>query len=292
MNRMCNNMFDIILRYIPFYSIAVAWFISVFLSGTYSVSITELKVPPYIKNGTGSATILDCLYSLRPEEQTSDSGLVVKWFFNKSPNPVYQWIYNQKPQGLGVLKGRLWLDYRATDNNATAHRALYIYNPTVELSGEYKCTVSTNVDEDFSIKKMVVFAPEKRLEMFHTRFDLETINVTCRAIGVYPMPIITLYNDSIKFNEVVISSAERTNAYDVTAYVLIPDTDLSSPTTFDCDLQIPNTPYSNKKTMQYYPGNTESLSSISDNGVSISRRSILDVSIVTLASYLILNIRF
>lgn len=81
----------------------------------------------------------------------------MKWFFNKSPSPVYQWIHNQKPQGLGVLKGRLWLDYRATENNATAHRALYIVNPTVELSGEYKCTVSTNLDEDFSIKKMIVW---------------------------------------------------------------------------------------------------------------------------------------
>lgn len=41
-------------------------------------------------------------------------------------------------------------------------------------------------------------APEKRMEMFHTRFDVETINVTCRAIGVYPEPVITLYNDSMK----------------------------------------------------------------------------------------------
>ncbi|KAL6954457.1 hypothetical protein U1Q18_050267, partial [Sarracenia purpurea var. burkii] len=127
------------------------------LVGTYSVSITDLKVPPYIRNGTGKPTILDCQYSLRADEQASDSGLVVKWFFNKSPNPVYQWILNQKPQGFGVLKGRLWLDYRASENNSTVHRALYILNPTVELSGEYKCMVSTNLDEDWSVKKMVVF---------------------------------------------------------------------------------------------------------------------------------------
>lgn len=131
-------------------------FVYFLITGTYSVSITDLRVPPFIKNGTGSI-VLDCLYSLRPEEQSADSGLVVKWFFNKSPNPVYQWIHNQKPQGLGVLKGRLWLEYKASDNNATAYRALYINNPTVELSGEYKCTVSTNIDEDFSLKKMVVF---------------------------------------------------------------------------------------------------------------------------------------
>ncbi|XKL61401.1 hypothetical protein PGB90_008458 [Kerria lacca] len=127
-----------------------------------SVSITELRVPPYIKNGTNSSTILDCIYSLRPEEQSNNSGLVVKWFFNKSPKPVYQWIHNQKPQVLGILKGRLWLEYKATENNATAYRALFILNPTVELSGDYTCRVSTNVDEDFSIKKMIVWEREIR----------------------------------------------------------------------------------------------------------------------------------
>ncbi|KAK7575776.1 hypothetical protein V9T40_012062 [Parthenolecanium corni] len=139
--------------------------------GAHSVSITDLRVPPYVKNGTNNAAILDCLYSLRPEEQSADSGLVVKWFFNKSPNPVYQWIHNQKPQGLGVLKGRLWLDYRASDNNATAYRALYILNPTVELSGEYKCIVSTNVDEDFSIKRMIVWGECKILISFFPAYS-------------------------------------------------------------------------------------------------------------------------
>jgi hypothetical protein len=37
------------------------------------------------------------------------------------------------------------------------HRALFISNPTTELSGEYKCVVSTFDDEDFMTKKMVVF---------------------------------------------------------------------------------------------------------------------------------------
>ncbi len=127
------------------------------LTGAQGVSIKELRVPPYVKNGTNSAAILDCLYSLESREQTDNAGLVVKWFFNKSPNPVYQWIHNRKPQEFGALKGRLWLDYKASDNNATAYRALYILNPTVELSGEYKCTVSTIFDEDFSIKKMIVW---------------------------------------------------------------------------------------------------------------------------------------
>lgn len=100
---------------------------------------------------------MDCLYSLRPEEQSTNGGLVVKWFLNRNATPVYQWIHSEKPQSFGPLKDRLKLDYKASDNNATAHRALYIINPTVELSGDYKCLVSTNLDEDFMIKKMIVY---------------------------------------------------------------------------------------------------------------------------------------
>lgn len=139
------------------------------------MSITDLQVPPVVKNGTNHAVILDCLYTLSAEELSADSGLVVKWFFNKSPNPVYQWIHNQKPQGLGVLKGRLWLDYKASNNNATAYRALYILNPTVELSGEYKCVVSTNADEDFSIKRMIVYGKCKILTFFWSLVPLSKV---------------------------------------------------------------------------------------------------------------------
>jgi hypothetical protein len=70
---------------------------------------------------------------------------------------VYQWIPRQKQQDLGILKGRLYLSHRASDHGATMHRSLYIPNSTTDLSGEYKCLMSTFDDEDFTTKKMVVF---------------------------------------------------------------------------------------------------------------------------------------
>lgn len=51
----------------------------------------------------------------------------------------------------------------------------------------------------------------------------------------------------------MIVSTKKTNAYDMTAYVLIPDNELSSPTSIDCVLRIPNV-YDRKKTIHYYPG--------------------------------------
>lgn len=127
------------------------------VSGVRGVQITSLQVPAQVRNGSGNAVILDCEYSLRPDDLTAVSGLVIKWFFNNGPAPVYQWIPGKKPQELGILRGRLKLEYKASQNVATMHRALYIVNPTTELSGDYKCYVSTFQEEDFMIKRMIVF---------------------------------------------------------------------------------------------------------------------------------------
>ena len=61
-----------------------------------------------------------------------------------------------QPQDLGILKGKLNLNYRASDDPHTMHRALEILQPTTQLSGEYKCKVSTFLSEDFMAKKMIV----------------------------------------------------------------------------------------------------------------------------------------
>lgn len=57
-----------------------------------------------------------------------------------------------------------------------------------------------------------------------------------------------------RFEDIDKISTKRTNAYDVTVYVLIPDTELPTPTAIDCFLSIPQTPYQRRKTLQYNPG--------------------------------------
>lgn len=125
-----------------------------------TVKIQELKVPEVAKQG--NAVILDCDYSL--EDSLDQSGLVVKWFFNDQPIPVYQWIPGSQkgPIGLGVLKDKLNLNYKASTDEKTMHRALHIPKPSVDLSGEYTCVVSTFRTEDKQTKRMVVFGENVR----------------------------------------------------------------------------------------------------------------------------------
>lgn len=121
--------------------------------GVGGVQINYVRVPPAVRNNSGRPVVLDCDYTVKPD----DTGLVIKWFLNGAPAAVYQWIPPKRPQSLGPLKDRLDLGYKATDDPNTMHRALRILNPTTDISGEYKCFVSTFNDEDFSARNMIVF---------------------------------------------------------------------------------------------------------------------------------------
>ncbi|XP_021917412.1 uncharacterized protein LOC110828737 isoform X2 [Zootermopsis nevadensis] len=229
------------------------------LLGAVGIQITDLRVPSVVRNNSGSAALLDCDYTLKPEELAAHSyaGLVVKWYFNSSPSPVYQWIPGQKPQDLGILKGKLDLKHRSSDHGATMYRALYIRNPTTELSGEYKCLVSTFDDEDFMTKKMVVFAPEKKLYVTWWKHDSGVVNITCIAQGVYPEPKMALYlgsknKDSLK--DVVVEVTKEHRCYDISATKVLDGTDVQATTMFVCELRIPEANYMVTRSIVYYPG--------------------------------------
>lgn len=122
-------------------------------SNVNCVQINYVRVPQAVRNNSGRPVVLDCDYTVRP----TDDGLVIKWFLNGNPAAVYQWIPPKRPQGLGPLRDRLDLSYKVTNDPNTMHRALRILNPTTDISGEYKCFVSTFNDEDFSSRQMTVF---------------------------------------------------------------------------------------------------------------------------------------
>lgn len=124
-----------------------------FVTGLNAVKIVKIVVPEIIQYGVQDAVILDCDY----EYDNDTSGLVVKWFFKNKARPVYQWIPSQKPQDLGILRGRVDLTYRVSNDPLKMHRALRIVKPNTDISGEYTCVVSTFMDEDSKTKQMIVF---------------------------------------------------------------------------------------------------------------------------------------
>ncbi|XP_065334292.1 uncharacterized protein LOC135935697 isoform X2 [Cloeon dipterum] len=231
------------------------------------LQITDLKVPQLVKNSSGRPVVLDCEYTLAQNEE--GEGLVVKWFFNSQPAPVYQWIPGKKPQDLGILKGRLNLEYQASSHPSQAHRALQIISATSELSGEYKCSVSTFNDEDFMVKRMLIFAPEKRFEVWQSRGPREgLVNISCLATGAFPEPKLSLYPDSGTLEDVKIETRSQKGSYDVLASTVIEYP--LEPTVFHCELRIPEAQYEIKKNFVYYPeSGSRSLSRVSSASVAM-----------------------
>ena len=125
------------------------------------LEITELRVPQVVEDGSATSVILDCDYALRSPDKRSE--LVVQWYFQNGTSPVYQWIPGKKPQDLGILKGRLNLDYRASNDHYKRHRALEILNPTYELSGTYRCKVATVEEEATASRTMIVYSKWKSI---------------------------------------------------------------------------------------------------------------------------------
>ena len=102
--------------------------------------------------------MLDCNFSYLDEEENQ---LDIKWYFNGSPIPVYQWVPSMKkgPQVIGELfKHKLDLDYVAHNDTYKRHRALRVVQSDHRFSGTYQCKVSSFVDEDFQQKEVLVYS--------------------------------------------------------------------------------------------------------------------------------------
>ncbi|XP_052129161.1 butyrophilin subfamily 1 member A1-like isoform X2 [Frankliniella occidentalis] len=233
--------------------VGVALLLVVCSPGSWALRIGQLHVPSPIRNGSVKDVILDCDYSLDPGEKSE--GLVVKWFLNQETNPlpVYQWIANKIPQDLGVLRNRVDLMYHATDQPSTRHRALRILNPTIELSGEYRCEVSSFYGEDSKTKKMIIYVPEENLELTQSKTTVEgQVRLSCEADGVFPKPEMTFIKRSIEYGGgKIMDGAEvrvtdrKDGLFDIEADIVVDEASLDEGAqyAFGCELSIPDANY-------------------------------------------------
>ena len=124
-------------------------------SGSFSISLDSLSAPS--SHPAGSLLILSCDYSyLEPE---SDQ-LVLTWYFNGSPIPIYQWVpaLYLGPQVIHqMFKDNLDLKYQASTDKLKKHSALRIINPDHRFSGNYKCRVSTFREEVSAQQDVLVY---------------------------------------------------------------------------------------------------------------------------------------
>ena len=89
------------------------------------VSIDNVMVPPVVEEGE-NYVILDCPFTFNYDEEEY---LELKWYFNDSPSPFYQWIPGSDdgtPQVIGDMwKDNMDLNYtKYDDRNSSFHNYL------------------------------------------------------------------------------------------------------------------------------------------------------------------------
>ena len=224
--------------------------------GVKSVRLASLTVPSLVQNGTVPFVILTCPYY--PSKKETE-GIVLKWYLNSKTIPIYQWIPPSHPQGLGKFKGHIDLDFEISSDPYTRHRALYILNPIVEMSGEYTCKVST-VDNEVSLtSRMVVYAPPRNVILQSDHVSYTSVKISCLVDHTFPRPEVVLFKGLGRNKSLVQGATEEVSRYQDRAWriilvVVLNNTSIEPENLFTCDIVLPHTNYKVSKTTVYSPG--------------------------------------
>ncbi|XP_032678864.1 uncharacterized protein LOC116847696 isoform X1 [Odontomachus brunneus] len=219
--------------------------------------IKSINVPATVKADEVDHVILDCDYEL---ENTSGQELVVKWFF-ESDKVVYQWIQGRNPLAVEPAKKYVDLTYRASDDPYTEYRAMKLNKPGIELTGDYKCVISTFEDEKTANASMVVYATEEVFGFAYTKKTLKNdkdgLEATCMAKGLYPQPTLDISVKDVPNKQATKSTVtlRRDGLYDILSRIELLDEELpETTTTLECTLGIPKANYSASQMTVYNSG--------------------------------------
>merc|ERR1712180_27567 len=163
------------------------------VSSVRGVSISKESSGPIIVQA-GQELLIDCDFSFDKDEEEE---LVVKWFFNASTTPFYQWVpaLDVGPQVISrEAPGKIDLSYSVDKANSfTKHRTLRVPEASLAHSGAYTCQVSSFTHEASSTVDIAVYVPPSSLELTSTSSDDgNMIILNCVATGVFPAPSISL----------------------------------------------------------------------------------------------------
>jgi len=214
--------------------------------GVGSVDIISLDIPESAESGED--IVLDCKYEYRPEEKEQ---LDIKWYFNNSPTPFYQWLpaMHTGPQIIDPRFSEILdLEYTVNNQKFEKHRALHLVNITRQFTGSYMCKVSSFVDEDFNRKSLQVYVAPSVVKFSHETQEAEDrTQISCSAEGMYPTPAIRVFwKDGLLDHEVdkTVVSEDPDGMFSILLSTNIHKQFIRGGVELGCEISIPGTGYS------------------------------------------------
>jgi len=206
------------------------------LAGVHSLSFTEVSAPS--PHRAGEPLTLSCDYSY---EVSESSQLVLTWYFNESPIPIYQWVpsLDMGPQVIHeMFKDNLDLTYEADQDKFKKHSALRIINPDLRFSGNYKCRVSTFRKEATHSKNVSIFVPPPNINLTYNQGVIR-----CGVEGVYPPPTLVLawtYNSTVFSEDTmeIMPNSLDANLFDASIVANVDEDDIASHDVMTCEVRL------------------------------------------------------
>lgn len=209
-----------------------------------AVDITNFQVPnSYILDDDKTKPlILDCAYDISPNE----TGLVVKWLFNGLN--IYQWIINQKPFALGVMKKHIDTTYSPSSEKNDQYRAISITNPQWNMTGNYTCSVQTFQGVSKKTSELKIIKPESDFKLAaEVDKELDDLDVTCSVEDIFPPPHLAILINGVQLSTEIKAEKDTKGPFDVTATSKKALDEIESPATVTCILTIPGTDYEKRE---------------------------------------------
>ncbi|KAF7490300.1 hypothetical protein SSS_03795 [Sarcoptes scabiei] len=178
------------------------------------LKILHYSIPRMVDLNNVTSITLDCSYSYDP----GDVKLVIRWFHNKSPEPIYQWIPEPDIRYVSeMIRPYFDMEFQINQDRYGRYRALRldlqrsrsIFGPPISLSGNYSCVISSISNQETRESQMILYVPPKIFEFNFIHYDSERIALECLVDGVYPKPILSFqeqYSQRADFSSVSLSS--------------------------------------------------------------------------------------
>ncbi|XKL60667.1 hypothetical protein PGB90_007724 [Kerria lacca] len=237
-----------------------------------AVKISSVSVPSRINSSSTEPVKLDCVFEFDSSEKNlADHELVIQWKLNKSML-LYQWISNKPPFINNTVKNRIDSTYKILPGTKPTNMPLTFTTRSIDLTGHYTCKVATFRGEDSEERLMQAFVPMDEINFYYILdSDTNTLNIICRAERIYPRPSLHLFINEKSLMILEINTLEKENhLYDINATYTVPLDNLTSKTTFNCTINLPQVNYSDSKILYYSKAGSENYS---NNSSSLLTRS-------------------
>jgi len=205
-------------------------------AGVHSLSVAEVYTPS--PHRAGEPLTLSCDYSY---EESESSQLVLTWYFNESPIPIYQWVpsLDMGPQVIHELfKDNLDITYEADQDKFKKYSALRIINPDLRFAGNYKCRVSTFTKEVSHSKDVSIYVSPPSINLTYSQGV-----IMCGVEGVYPPPTLFLswtYNFTLVSDGTVeiITNSLDDNLFDASIVATVDPKDIDLHDVMTCEVRL------------------------------------------------------